>query len=165
MAAFLSSCYSVSHYSGDGRLVDRGRSAATDRYILDLGEVDLKKHGIFTYRLENLPSEYFVIGIEIEAPSEKRTLLDRKFIKPIILIELIGSQDETIIQDQSSLDVWTWSVRATDNKAFVYRREQPSTFFEPITKKRYELRIETVQPDLSEFRYTARLLAKAGGWK
>ena len=34
-------CMSVLSYSGDGQLIDNGPLAATDRYVLDLGEITL----------------------------------------------------------------------------------------------------------------------------
>ncbi len=165
LAAILSSCYSASSYSGDGRLVDNGRSAATDRYVLDLGAIDLNKQGVSTYRIENLPAENFVIGIELQVPPRQRVAIENKSIKPTISIELLGPQGESITRDQSMLDTWTWSVRAMDTTAFVYRRDQPGTFFTPIKNRRYELKFGIVQPDLSDFKYSARLLAKSGGWK
>ena len=165
LAAILSSCYSSSRYSGDGHLVDNGPFAATDRYVLDLGAIALNKQGTSTYRIENLPAENFVIGIEIQVTSEQRTVIESKSIKPTISIELLGPQGESIIRDQSSLDTWTWSVRAMDNTAFVYRRDQPETFFTPIKNRRYELKVGIVQSYLSDSKYSARLLAKSGGWK
>ncbi len=165
MAAILSSCYSASSYSGDGHLVDNGSSAATDRYVLDLGAIALNKQGVSTYRIENLPAENFVVGIEIQVPPGQRVAIENKSIKPTISIELLGPQGESIIRDQSTLDTWTWSVRAMDSTAFVYRRDQPGTFFTPIKNRRYELKVGIVQPDLSDFKYSARLLAKSGGWK
>ncbi len=165
LAAIMSSCYSGSQYSGDGHLVDNGPFSATDRYVLDLGTLALNKQGVSTYRIENLPAENFVVGIEIQVPPEQRAAIESKSIKPLISIELLGPQGESIIRDQSLLDTWTWSVRAMDNKAFVYRRDQLGTFFTPIKNRRYELKIGIVQPDLSDFKYSARLLAKSGGWK
>jgi hypothetical protein len=51
----LSGCYRVSQYSGDGQLTDNGRFAATDRYVLDLGPIDLTRPGMRTFRLSGLP--------------------------------------------------------------------------------------------------------------
>jgi hypothetical protein len=165
LSVLLTNCYSVSHYSGDGRLIDRGPFAATDRYILDLGLISLNKQGISTYRLENLPPVNFVLGIEIQVSPECRTIINNHSIKPTVLIELSGPQGRSVIRDQSSLENWTWSLRVKDNNAFVYRREQPSTFFTPIANGRYKLKIGIVHPDSFALKYTARLIVKSGGNK
>src|SRR5260221_5810767 len=63
--ALLSGCYQVSHYSGDGQLIDNGPFAATDRYVLNLSPVDLTQRGKKTFRMANLPEANFVTGFEI----------------------------------------------------------------------------------------------------
>lgn len=55
----------MSEYSGDGHLTDNGVRAATNRYVLNLGEVDLSQRGTKTYRIANLPEANFVARIEI----------------------------------------------------------------------------------------------------
>ncbi len=146
-------------------MVDKGLFAATDRYVLDLGVIALNQQGTSTYRLENLPAVSFVVGLEIQIVPEDRAKIENRSIKPTILVELLGPQGEPVIRNQSSLDTWTWSVRAGDGNAFVYRREQPSTFFTPVANGRYELKVGVVQPDSSDSKYTARVFAKSGGWK
>ena len=165
LVAILSSCYSASRYSGDGHLVDNGLFAANDRYVLDLGTIALSEQGTSTYHLENLPTASFVVGLEIAVSPGHNAMIENRSVKPTVLIELWISQGETLIRNQSSLDTWAWSVRAGDNKAFVYRREQPPTLFTPITDGKYELKVTIVQPDFGGSKYTARLLAKSGGWK
>lgn len=165
LVAILTNCYSVSYYSGDGHLIDKGSLAATDRYVLDLGVIKLNKQGITTYRIENLPAVNFVIGIEIQVSPEHRTIIENQSVKPTIFIELLGPEGKPLIRDQSSLETWTWSVRVQDYTAFVYRQEQSSTFFTPIANSRYELRVEIVNPDSIDSKYTARLLVKSGGIK
>jgi hypothetical protein len=165
MIAILSFCYSKSHYSGDGKLIDNGSLAATDRYVLDLGVVELNKKGIYTFKLKNLPTVNFVIGIKIQVSPKHQSVLETKNVKPIISLELLNPQNVQVIHNQSSLDTWTWSVKGMGNTAFVYRREFPSTYFTPAPDGLYNLRIVIVRPDSSDMKYTARLQAKSGGWK
>lgn len=42
VSLMLTGCYSESDYSGDGQLIDYGRYVAKDRYVLNLGNVDLE---------------------------------------------------------------------------------------------------------------------------
>jgi hypothetical protein len=161
----LANCSDASRYSGDGHLVDNGIVSATDRYVLDLGAISLSKKAVYTFNLTNLPRENFVVGIEIRVSPEYHSKIENKSIKPTISIDLSGPNGAKIIHDKSSLDAWTWSVKGDENNAFVYRRDQPSTFFTPVANEKYILRIKIVQPDSSNINYSARLLAKSGGWK
>jgi hypothetical protein len=165
LIAIISSCSCVNQYSGDGQLIDKGPFSATDRYILNLGEIELKNPSLKLYRLENLPAANFVVGMEIRVSPENRSVIENKSIKPLILIELLGPQKEIIFRDQSSLDTWVWSVRAVDNTVFIYKLNNSSTFFTAIAKEKYNLKVSIVQPDANKIDYTVRLLAKSGGWK
>lgn len=166
----MSRCHSQSPYAGDGLLTDRGPFVATDRYVLDLGPIILDKQGTFAYRLNNLPEVSFVIGIEIDVLPKNRERIESHSVNPNLFIELLGPQGEPLIRNQSSLITWTWSTvaqgsTAQGSTAFIYRRDEPSTFFVPLANKEYGLRITVVRPDDSGAQYTARLLAKSGGWK
>jgi hypothetical protein len=121
MIAILSYCYSKSYYSGDGELIDNGPLAATDRYVLELGIVELNKKGIYTFKINNLPTVNFVIGIEIQVSPKHQSVLENQNVKPIISLELLNPQNMQVIHNQSSLDTWTWSVKGMGNTAFVYR--------------------------------------------
>jgi hypothetical protein len=150
--AILTHCYSKSHYSGDGELIDNGPLAATDRYVLDLGVVELNKKGSYTFKIENLPTVNFVIGIEIQVSPKDQNVLENQIVKPIISLELLNPQTAQVIHNQSSLDTWTWSVKGMGNTAFVYRREFPSTYFTPAPDGLYNLRIVIVRPDSSDMK-------------
>lgn len=160
---FFCNCTDASRYSGDGRLIDNGLFAATDRYVLDLGVVELKKKGIYTYKINNLPSKNFVIGIEIRVSPEQHATIENKKIRPLISIELTNSQNIQVIHNEASLDTWTWSV--IGDTAFVYGEDQSSTYFTPISNGKYNLRFVIINTDSSDIKYVARILAKSGGWK
>ena len=162
----MTNCYSVASYSGDGRLIDNGSNAATDRFILDLGTINLDKQNTQIYLMNNLPLESFVIGIKINVPSENSIVIEKQSINATISIELLGSKDESVIKVQSPLNTWTWSVSSNDvNTAFIYKYQKPDTYFTPIKNGQYKLKVVVVQPDLNKVKYEARLLLKSGGWK
>lgn len=164
LIGMITNCYSVSSYSGDGRLTDNGPGAATDRYVLDLGTVNLDKQNTQIYHIKDLPVENFVICIQINAPPENRILIDKQAINSIMFIELIGPNHESLISVQAPLNTWTWS-SDDSNTAYIYRRNKPDTYFTPIKNGQYKLKVEIVQPDSSTLKYVARLLMKSGGWK
>jgi hypothetical protein len=155
-------CDSVAQYSGDGKLVDNGPSAATDRYVLDLGPVSLKTPTSATFKLQNLPKENFVIGIELRAPGG--SAIDQSTITPVVSIALL-EDGKALITKEAKLSDWTWSVHSPGTYAFVYGRGQPGTYFTPVSGKRYELTLKVKEPDRGAASYTASLVAKSGGWK
>jgi hypothetical protein len=152
----------VAQYSGDGRLIDNGPRAATDRYVVDLGPVSLKAPGTATFRFKNLPKENFVVGFEVRAPDGSK--LDPSEISPMVSIALL-EDGKAIITKDARLSEWTWSVRSPGDSAFVYGRQKPDTYFDAAPGKTYELVFRVKEPDRSSVNYTASLVAKSGGWK
>jgi len=155
-------CESVAQYSGDGKLIDNGPRAATDRYVVDLGSISLKALGISTFKFKNLPKENFVIGFELQAPPGSK--LDQTSIAPVVSIRL-RQDGKTIVGKEGRLSEWTWSVKSPGDRAFVYGREKPDTYFDALPGKDYELTFQVKQPDPGSANYTASLVAKSGGWK
>lgn len=162
---FLSGCYRVSQYSGDGQLIDNGSTAATDRYVLDLGLINLAQPGKKTFRLENLPEENFVTGVEISVAPEDRATNETRRANPTISLELSGPDGKVLFAKKSALDEWTWSVPADGLRAFVYGRGEPGTYFNAAPKTEYTLTLNVLESDRSQSKYTARLMMKSGGWK
>lgn len=155
-------CDSVVQYSGDGKLIDNGRSAATDRFILDLGPVPLKAPTSATFRLKNLPKENFVIGIELRAPENSK--IDQSSLSAVVSIDLL-EDGKSIVAKDAKLSEWTWSVHSPGNYAFIYGREKPGTYFDPMPGKEYKLTFRVKEPDSGSAEYIASLVAKSGGWK
>lgn len=161
----LSGCYRVSQYSGDGQLADNGAGAATDRYVLNLGPIDLTQRGTKTFRIANLPETNFVVGIEVNGTPEERAVLEKQPASPVVAIELSGSDGKILFAKKAPLSSWTWSVPAGNHRSFVYGREEPGTYFTPAPKTEYKLTLNVLEPDPSQPKYKATLLAKSGGWK
>jgi len=162
VTSITSGCESVAQYSGDGRLIDNGPRAATDQYVLDLGPISLKAPGTATFRFRNLPQENFVLGLELQASPDSK--LDQTAIAPVVSITL-RQDGKPVVSKESRLGEWTWSVKSPGDRAFVYGREKPGTYFDAVPGKDYELTIQVKQPDRGSANYTASLVAKSGGWK
>ena len=161
----LAGCYKVSEYSGDGELIDNGISAATDRYVLNLGVIDLSQSGTKSYRIANLPEVSFVAGIEISVVEKDRAIIEKRSVNPTILLELSDVKGEVVFAEKSKLTSWAWSVPVNESRAFIYTREQPGTYFQSLLQSEYTLMLTVLEPDTSKLNYTASLLAKSGGWK
>jgi len=163
--AFLLGCYRVSQYSGDGQLIDNGSTAATDRYVLDLGPINLAQQGTKTFRLVNLPEENFVAGVEISVAPEDRPAIETRRANPTISLELTGPDGKFLFTKKSALDAWTWSVPADGHRAFVYGRGEPGTYFNAAPKAAYTLTLNVLEPDRSQSKYNAPLMMKSDGWE
>jgi hypothetical protein len=161
LIAALAGCDTVAQYTGDGRLIDNGPGAATDRYVLDLGPVSLKAPASTTFKLKNLPKTDFVVGIELRSPLSK---LEPGAVNPVVSIALT-EDGKTILTKEAKLSEWTWSVHSPGNYVFVYGRDEPSTHFTPVLSRNYELTLRVREPDRGSANYTASLVAKSGGWK
>lgn len=157
----LAGCDTVAQYSGDGRLIDNGPSAATDRYVLDLGPVSLNAPASTTFRLKNLPKTDFVVGVELRSPSSK---IEQGSINPLVAISLM-EDGKRIVSKEAKLNDWTWSIHSGGKYAFVYGREQPATYFTSLPGKNYELTFRVKEPDRGSANYAVGLVAKSGGWK
>jgi hypothetical protein len=160
----LAGCYRASHYTGDGQLTDKGAGAATDRYVLNLGMIDLTQQGVRSFRLANLPAENFVVGLEIAAPNDP-SVIEKKTVNPVITMELAGPDGKILFARKAPLDTWTWAVRSGEHRAFVYGRDEPKTYFDAAAKTEYTLTLKVIEPDRGQLNYTASLVAKSGGWK
>lgn len=158
-------CNPMAQYTGDGKLIDNGPSAATDRYVLDLGSIPLKTPASTTFKLANLPKEEFVIGIEIRLPASSGGKIDPGSINSVVSLVLLGEDGKALITKEGKLSDWTWSIHSPGNYAFVYGRGESGTYFTPVPGKRYELMLKVKEPDRSTVSYTSSLVAKSGGWK
>ena len=161
----FSGCYQVSHYTGDGRLIDNGSSVATDRYVLNLGTVDLTQTGKTPFQIANLPAANFVVGLEITVTPENSSVIEKKGTNPVIALELSDREGNILIKRKAPLDLWTWAVRGSEHRAFVYGREEPGTYFDAVPKMTYTLTLSVLESDRSQSKYSALLIAKSGGWK
>lgn len=161
-ASLLSGC-PTTKYSGDGTLLDNGVTAASDRYVLDLGVIDLTRQDKKTFRIAGLPKANFVVGIEINAAADESALKDRS---PNANVSIsLSAEGEAGFSKVAPLRSWTWSVPADGQTAFVYGRAEAATYFDAHSAAEYTLTVDVVGPDQSGSKYVATLLAKSAGWK
>lgn len=161
-------CYSESDYSGVGKLTDNGPSAATDRYILDLGTVDLSKPGTTTYRIANLPATNFVAGIDFSVESTNQEIISNNNLNTIVSISLTDSNGNEIFNNNGKLATWTWSKKSIEpTKAFIYGSGSglEQTYFDPKPHDTYVLKFTVLAIDSTHIKHEATLKLKSGGWK
>ena len=163
--ALNTGCYGGSSYSGDGHLTDNGPLAATDRYVLDLGPIDLTQPGKKHFRIANLPEVNFVVGVEISVAPQDQVVVEKQLINSVLSLELSESAGETLVAKKAALNTWTWSVPAEGHQAFIYGREKQATYFNARAKTKYVLTLNVLEPDRSQSKYSSQLKMKSGGWK
>ena len=149
------------NYTGDGNLTDYGRKAGILRFVLDLGEVDLKGDAAQVYQLKGLPEIEFVCYLRVDHPLP---VLGRPkdFEAGDLLVEMaLEDQDgKVVFSDAVPLNRWIWSGSVGAAKSDLYTRK---TLFTPEKGKSYRisLKIDEGNPDAPQ----AQLLLMGGGWK
>ena len=172
-------------YTGDGTFVDNDVTAARERYVLDLGSLDLAQVAQHRYRLAGLPNEEMVAGIEV---IEAEPNVDTRPNHPArVRLKLETDTGQIVMLEDDSLNSWVWSYGLRDPKSFYYRsgqsREVPlragvttyqrlgqkadsgwGTYFTPSQIRTYLLTLDVLVPEASPSR-PARLRIVGGGWK
>ena len=163
-------------YSGDGVLSDAGVFSA-DRYLLDLGPVDLAHSNETTYRLSNLPEERFTLGLLISGTTGSEPLYFAKPLRTPIRIEMRNERGELVMAASGALSDWVWSGSSGElQRSFVYRRAQDSgrvqladqgsgTYFHPRKSASYVLKVSVLGNDPAATAFHATLRMRGGGWK
>lgn len=189
MVLVLGGCFRGLLYEGDGRFVDHGPTAAVERYLLDLGSVDLATKSEQRYSMAGLPPVEMVVGLEVTAAFIDERFPESRPVDALIQIVLVNSRNELVIRERERLARWAWAGPAAQEfRAFVYRRgdvrEQSlgsgvigferlgvrtdggwGSYFQPRRGERYLLTFSILEPASVGHRYSVRLLVKGGGWK
>lgn len=151
-------CSAGSGYSGDGQMIDNGPLAATDRYVVNLGPIDLTKKGMRSYRLINLPPENFECGIDLSAPAATRIQWEEKKIQATVSMDIVGEDGDVLMHVTGSVRDWTWSMYMSgETNAFLYVQGPPGSFFNPKKDRAYRLDVSVIEPDASHFGIEATL--------
>jgi hypothetical protein len=173
-------------YQGDGKLRDSGPLASHDRYVLDLGPIDLDRTGEYTYTMSNLPADHFTIGLEIVEAAPNSSIGNRPPHPGRIRLLLETSNHEIVVSEDSALNSWIWSYMERDLKSFLYRAGEEhwitnkdgttspvpdgvrtdggwGTYFSPRPDITYRLTLEVLEAQPQP--QPTRLLVKGGGWK
>jgi hypothetical protein len=166
LCSLITGCSAGNGYSGDGRMIDNGPSAATDRYVIDLGPIDLSTKGKRSFRLVNLPPENFGCGIELSAPGASRVQWEEKRFGASVSMEIAADDGEVVMHVSGPLRDWTWSMYVTGaTNAFLYVQGPPGSFFDAKKGRSYRLEFSVIEPDQAHSEIKATLKLKSGGWK
>ena len=149
------------NYTGDGNFTDYGRKAGIFRFVLDLGEVDLKKDATQVHRLKGLPEVEFVCYLRVDHPLP--TLGKPKDLEAENLVIEMSLEDENgteVFSEKAPLKNWIWSGSVGAPQSDLYTHK---TVFTPEKDKSYRLslKIRKGNPDAPQ----AQLLLMGGGWK
>lgn len=162
----VGACSGASGYKGDGKLIDNGPSAATDRYVLDLGPLDLARNAKSQFRMANLPAEVFVAGLQLTPDKNGvRQRLDKNSTSAVVSMEVMDQQGNVVLKVSKPLSDWTWSASSATSTVFVYGGYGVMTSFKPERERTYTVSVDVLQPDQAAQDILARLLLKGGGWK
>jgi hypothetical protein len=101
-------------YSGDGTFTDFGPLSAHERYLVDLGPVDLSRSNERTFRMLGLPSTELTVGlrqVNVSAGCDAAALAAER-----VRIAVVGGDDAGAVSEEAPLGAW---VHSPD---LVYRR-------------------------------------------
>ena len=149
------------NYTGDGNLTDYGRKAGILRFVLDLGEVDLKGDAAQVYQLKGLPEVEFVCYLRIDHPLP--TIGSPKNFEAENLVVEMTLEDENgtkVFSEKAPLKNWVWSGSVGAPQSDLYTRK---TIFTPEKGKSYRISLKIAEgnPNAPQ----TQLLLMGGGWK
>jgi hypothetical protein len=167
------------HYKGDGTFTDHGPLTSHERYIVDLGPVDLGRAGHETFRMLGLPSAELTLGLRpITSTAECNT---RALDAVRVRLTVGTSGGATIISEQAPLGAWTHSPTLIYKRGV--ERQVPSdngsvqlvrtgklqsdgwgSYFTPSPSETYLGTLEVLDA-LGASGCESRLVALGGGWK
>lgn len=175
----LVACNRSPNYHGDGTLTDFGIEAADERYVLDLGLVDLSRLNRRSFKLAGLPAVEFAMGlrqVNVSAGCAAAALNSTN-----VRMHVQAEDGQVVIDEEGPLSAWVTS------SSLVYRRgkerREPKdgdafrlvetgvrafggwgTYFTPQTSVTYLAKFEVVETrDTSGCE--SRLVLVGGGWK
>ena len=174
-------------YKGDGVFSDKGVLAAHERYVLDLGKIQLNRKGEYSYFMSNLPQEEMTVGLDITVDGSINDNLKDKF--PItIQIKLTNGEGKIVIKEEGALHDWAWSEIRGEKHHFIFMRGQEKeiktgettstfkltgvkaddgwgTYFTPRKHESYKLTVTVFPTGNAGSAQMANVQVKGGGWK
>jgi hypothetical protein len=158
-------CTAEHRYDGDGDFVDHGPTAATDRYVIDFGPIDLSRETEATFRMRDLPPVEFAVGIQLERLDQQRLEPQDAAISAAVSVGLKEEHGGTVLHISMPLRDWNWSHIAMATDYFLYVRDtQGGLFFTPEKNREYVLTVRVIQADTGT-PLRAHVVMKSGGWK
>ena len=149
------------NYTGDGNFTDYGRKAAIMRFLLDLGEVDLKEASVQTHELKGLPAVKFVCYLRVDHPLPLSGKPNDFKAGDLVVEMSLEDQDGTeVFSEKTPLKSWTWSGSVGAPKSDLYTLK---TMFTPEKSKSYKITLKRGKGNLEA--PTGKFLLMGGGWK
>jgi hypothetical protein len=171
IVASLAACgcsTSEKRYAGDGRLHDAGPFTLVDRYVVELGPVELRNAGRATFQLANLPQVPLTVGLDITFAQTQRAieLMGTRPIYAVVDFTLYRADGTAVFHDEASLyqDAAWWANEPDTTRAFVYSLRRRTTFV-PDPDRAYLLAVTVTQPDRGSAVYVAAAAVRGGGWQ
>ena len=135
------------NYTGDGNFTDYGRKSGIQRFVLDLGEVDLKEASVRIYELKGLPDVNYVCYLRVDHPLPI-TGRPKDFKAGDLVVEM-ALEDENgtkVFSEKAPLNRWVWSGSVGASKSDLYSR---MTIFTPETGKSYRFSLKIAEGNLN----------------
>jgi hypothetical protein len=150
------------NYTGDGQFTDHGRKAGILRFVLDLGQVDLKEALNQVHDLKGLPEVKFVCYLRVDHPLAVTGGAEGEFKASDLVVEMTLSDEEgnEIFAESAPLSRWTWSGSVGALQSDLYTS---NTMFTAKEGKSYKISLKL--PKGNPEAPTGRLLLMGGGWK
>jgi hypothetical protein len=162
-------------YTGDGAFKDHGKRAASMRYVVDLGAIDLEADKEYTFSLSGLPATGLTAGICLDlqhyfetkgAAHGKPEWFDKVKVT-MVLIELGSNKEVFKIEEPLSRYTWT-NGSPKPATSFLYGRgaaasEAASSSFESGAPNAYQLTIKVESE--TEDAVPGSIILYGGGWK
>ena len=149
------------NYTGDGNFTDYGRKAGILRFVLDLGEVDLKEDGTQVNRLKGLPEVEFVCYLRVDHPLPALGK-PKNFgaADSVVEMTLEDENGTKVFSEKAPLKNWVWSGSVGAPQSDLYTSK---TVFTPETGKTYFITLTKNKGNLKAPK--AEFLLMGGGWK
>jgi hypothetical protein len=172
-------CDASHSYSGDGTFTDFGATTAIERYVIDLGPIDLSRPNRQSFKLRGLPAAEFTMGlrqINVSAGCDAAALAAVR-----VRLDVRTEDGAVVVAEEAPLMAW---VASPD---LVYRRgverEEPKpggavelvrtgvhasggwgTYFTPRRHTTYRAQFEVLDAHGASG-CDSRLVLLGGGWK
>lgn len=175
-------------YKGDGMLKDKGTLAATNRYVLDLGKIQLNRKGEYSYFMSDLPQVEMVVGLGITVDPSTTEYFKDKQSQMKIKMKITNGEGKGVINEEGMLRNWVWSDTPEMDQRFIYRRGAEKevksgdssssfkrtgvkadagwgTYFTPRKHESYKLTVSVIPTENAGTAQIATVQLIGGGWK
>lgn len=162
-------------FRGDGTFVDHGSSAARERYVLDLGLIDLTAPGSRSFTFRGLPREVFWVGFWVRDPSSTTGIHDdwshplrsreQNSESPLdckLRLVLREASDNVELSEGNLNDWMSGTGGRIPKEAFVHGRY---SWFYPRRSETYTLELTVIRPATLSETCKVNLQMRGGGWK